>query len=241
MREALAPSGTLRAAFLGANPVQGVVNPRTKEVTGPVADVVKELARRMSVPFTISGLEGVPAVLEAVRTRAADIGFLAYDPTRAAQVAFTQTYSLAHNTYMVRRDSPIQTFADADRKGVRIGVGAGDSVDLFLSRTLKEAQLVRPSDRTMENAVRMLTNGEVEAYAANRQRLTEALASAPNLRLLPGSVLPVQQSMVVAKENAAGVAALDRFIDDIRQSGFLRQAVEGAKIAGLEVAPKGFR
>ena len=240
MRDALAPTGALRATFLGTNPVQGIVNAQTKEVTGPAADIVKELARRMGVPFTITGTD-VSGVMETVRSRTADIGFLAFDPTRAVGITFTQSYSLAHNTYMVPKDSPLQTFADADRKGVRIGVAGGDSVDLFLSRTLKQAELVRPADRSMESIVRMLSVGEVQAYAANRQRLTEAAARAPNMRLLDGSVLPVQQAMVVTQENAAALAILNRFIDEARASGFLRQAIERAKLAGVDVAPKDAR
>ena len=237
-RNALAPTGTLRAVFLASNPVQAVVNAQTGEVTGPAADVARELSRRMGVALSIKGLDGVPAVMEAVTTRSADIGFLAFDATRAVQVSFSQPYSIGHNTYMVRRDSPIRTISDADRAGVRIGVGAGDAVDLHLSRTLKQAQIVRPANRTMDEAVRMLTANEIEAYAANIQRLTEAVARAPHLRLVPGSVLPVQQSIVVSKENATGVEILNRFIDELRDSGFLRQAIERAAIAGVEVAPK---
>jgi polar amino acid transport system substrate-binding protein len=238
LRTAVAPTGTLRAVFLASNPVQGRVNSQTGAVTGPAADITRELAGRIGVPFTITGLDGVPAVMDAVNKGTADIGFLAFDLARASQVNFTQAYSIGHNTYMVRRDSPIQTIADADRAGVRIGVGAGDAVDLHLTRTLKLAQLVRPTNRTMEEAVRMLAAGEIEAFAANRQRLTEISAQAPNMRLIPGSVLPVQQSLAVGKEKNAAVPLLNRFIDAIRDSGFLRDAIERANLAGVEVAPR---
>jgi polar amino acid transport system substrate-binding protein len=157
---------------------------------------------------------------------------------RAPQVNFTQPYSIGHNTYMVRRDSPIQTVADADRTGVRIGVGAGDAVDLHLTRTLKQAQIVRPTNRTMEEAVRMLAAGEIEVFAANRQRLTEVSAQAPNMRLIPGSVLPVQQALALGKENTAAVPLLNRFIDTLRDSSFLQRTIERANLAGVEVAPK---
>jgi polar amino acid transport system substrate-binding protein len=238
MRDALAPTGTLRAAFLGGNPVQGSVDPKTGEARGPVGDIVRELARRLGVPFKIAGLEGVPAVMNAVRTGGADVGFLAYDATRAEQVAFTQAYSLGHNTYMVRRDSPLQTFAEFDRPGVRIGLGAGDAVDLHLSRTLKQAQIVRPTNRSMEEAVRLLNAREIDAFAANKQRLSETVAKAPNLRLLEGSVLPVQQSMVAAKENVAAVKILDSLIDEWRNSGLLKEILARANLAGVEVAPR---
>ena len=238
MRQALAAKGELRAVFLASNPVQARVDPKTGDVTGPAADIVRELASRLSVPFSIRGLDGVPAVMEAVTTGNADIGFLAYDATRTVQVGFTQPYSIGHNTYMVRNDSRLRTVDDADRPGVRIGVGGGDAVDLHLTRTLKQAQLIRPSNRTMEEALRMVVAGEVDAYAANRQRLTEIAGQSSNVRLLPGSVLPVQQSIVVSKENSTGVAALNRFIDEIRDSGFLGEAIARAKLAGVEPTPK---
>jgi polar amino acid transport system substrate-binding protein len=237
-RRAMAPTGTLRAVFLASNPVQGRVDPRTGAVSGPAADVVREFAGKLQLPFSIRGLDGVQAVMNAVTQGAADIGFLAFDPTRAEQVGFSQPYSIGHNAYMVRQDSPIRTVEEADRTGVRIGVGAGDAVDLHLSRTLKQAQVVRPTERTMEQAVRMLAAGEIEAYAANRQRLAETLAAAPNMRLVPGSVLGVQQSIVVRKDNTAAVSALNRFIDELRDSGFLQRAISRANLAGVEVAPK---
>src|SRR5262245_52454079 len=96
-RNALAPTGTLRAVFLATNPVQAVVNSQTGEVTGPAADVARELARRIGAPLSIKGLDGVPAVMEAVTKRTADIGFLAFDATRAVQVSFSQSYSIGHN------------------------------------------------------------------------------------------------------------------------------------------------
>jgi polar amino acid transport system substrate-binding protein len=237
MRSTLAPSGTLRAVFLASNPVQAVVNPQTGEVAGPAADVARELARRIGVPVSITGLDGVPAVMDAVTKRTADIGFLAFDVTRATQVGFSQPYSIGHNTFMVRQDSPIRNVADADRMGVRIGVGGGDAVDLYLTRTLKQAVIVRPANRAMDEAVRMLITGDIDAYAANVQRLTEAASREPRLRLIPGSVLGVEQSIVVAKENQAGIQMLDQFIDELRKTGFLRQAIDRARLAGVEVAP----
>ena len=241
MRAVLAPKGTLRAVFLGSNPVQGRIDAKTGAITGPAADIVRELARRIGVPFSLNGLGGVPAVMQAVSKGEADMGFLAFDPTRATQVSFTQAYSIGHNTYMVVKDSPIRSVADADRPGVRIGVRSGDAVDLHLTRTLKQAQLVRSTSGSMEDAVRMLAAGELDAFATNAQRLSEVVAQTPNMRLVAGSVLPVQQSIVAAKENAAGLSFLNEFIDDIRTSGFLRDSIERASLAGVEVAPRGER
>src|SRR3982074_1122493 len=132
----LAPTGTLRAAYIATNPVQAFVDPATKEVRGPGAEITRELARRAGVPFTVTGAKGVEGVLEAVKNGTADIGFLAFDPVRAAQVDYSQNYSLAQNTYVVVDNSPIKSVPDADRAGVRVGVGARDAGDYFLPTAL---------------------------------------------------------------------------------------------------------
>src|SRR6476659_6258907 len=117
----LAPTGTLRAAYISTNPVQASVDPATKEVRGPAADIARELGKRASVPVTVTGARGVDGVIEAVKSGAADIGFVAFDPVRAEHVDFSQNYALAQNTYLVRENSPIKSVADVDRAGVRIG------------------------------------------------------------------------------------------------------------------------
>ncbi len=242
MREALTPTGTLRAAFLGRNPVQVRVDPQTGEVTGPAADVARELGRRIGVSVTIQPLSDVPAVIDAVSNGSADIGFIAYDTTRAQRVAFTQAYVYGHNSYIVRADWPINTFADADREGTRIAANLGNAVDLFLDRTLENAELVHLARGTPdEEAARMLLAGEIDAYAANKQRLAAVVASEPRVRVLDGSVLAVEQSIVVAQENEAVVPQLDLFIDELRASGLMQEIVDRYMIAGVEVAPRGRR
>lgn len=242
MRDVLAPTDSLRAAFLGRNPVQVRIDPQTGEISGPAVDVARELGRRVGVPVTIQPLSGVPAVIEAVENGSADIGFIAYDTTRAQRVDFTQAYIYGHNSYIVSGDSPIQTFADADREGIRIGAVAGNAVDLFLSRTLESAELVHLTRGTPdEEATRMVLAGELDAYAANKQRLAAVVASESRVRVLDGSVLPVEQSIVVAQENEAVLPQLGLFIDELRDSGFLQEIVERYMLAGVEVAPRGTR
>ena len=102
LREVLTSTGTLRAAFLGRNPVQVRVDPQTGQVSGPAVDVARQIGGRMGVEVTIQPLSGVPAVIEAVREGSADIGFIAHATTRAQRVAFTQAYIYGHTSYIVR-------------------------------------------------------------------------------------------------------------------------------------------
>src|SRR5262249_48657166 len=113
----LAPTGTLRAVFLGGNPVQGRIDPQTGVASGVVPDLVQELARKLGVPFKIASAPAAGGVIDALKTGAADIGFLAYDETRAREVDFGAAFMVMFNSYVVRANSPIQRTADIDRAG----------------------------------------------------------------------------------------------------------------------------
>jgi polar amino acid transport system substrate-binding protein len=237
----LAPTGTLRAAYIAANPVQAFVDPATKEVRGPGAEITRELAKRAGVPFTITGAKGVDGVLEAVKNGTADIGFLAFDPVRAAQVDFSQDYSLAQNTYVVVESSPIKSVADADRAGVRIGVSARDAGDYFLTKALKHAELKRNEGGISDTIVKALLAGELDAYAGNRMRLHEAAQKTPGLRLVPDNFYGVEQAVIVPKGDTAKLSIIERFIDEARASGFIADAIKRSGLIGVDVAPAGMR
>jgi len=237
----LAPTGTLRAAYIATNPVQASIDPVTKEVRGPAAAITAALARRAGVPFTVTGAKGVEGVLEAVKSGQADIGFLAFDAVRAAQVDFSQNYALAQNTYIVVEGSPIRSVADADRPGVRIGVGARDAGDYYLTRTLKSATLVRNDGGIGDAIVKALLAGELEAYAGNRMRLDAAAKKTPGLRLVPDNFYGVEQAVIVPKGNAARLAIVEKFIDEARASGLIAEAIAKAGLVGVDVAPPGPR
>src|ERR1044071_701707 len=233
----LAPTGTLRATYISTNPVQAFVDPATKEVRGPAAAIAVELAKRAGVPVAITGAQGVQGVIDRVRNGAADIGFVAFDPVRAEQVDFSQNYALAQNTYIVADRSPIKSVADADRAGVRIGVGARDAGDYFLTRTLKAATLVRNEGGIGDATMKALLAGELDAYAGNRMRLHEAAKKSPGLRLVADNFYGVEQAVIVPKGEAARLGIVNRFLDEARISGLIADAITRAGLVGVDVAP----
>src|ERR1041384_4408490 len=233
----LAPSGTLRAVYIATNPVQALVDPATKEVRGPAADLARELGKRAGVAVTVTGARGVDGVIEAVKNGSADIGFVAFDPVRAEHVDFSQNYALAQNTYLVTENSPIKSVADIDRADIRIGVGARDAGDYFLTRTLKAATLVRNDGGIGEAVVKALLAGELDAYAGTRMRLHAAAKKTPGLRLVPDNFYGVEQAVIVPKGDAALRAIINRFIDEARASGFIAGSIARAGLVGVDVAP----
>src|SRR6185436_1287113 len=237
----LAPTGTLRAAFLGTNPVQARTDPKTGEVTGPIADLVRELARRLNVPFTLIPAPNAQGVIAHVQGGTADIGFLAYEEARAREVEFAGPFAVMYNTYLVRADSQLHTVEDADREGVSIGAVRAQTQELYLSANLKRARVkiveAQPSQAEIE---RMLGGREVDAFAQNTQRAADAVTAAGSrvpLRALTGSYVGVEQSFVVKKGDTANAAMLDRFVDELRASGFIRAALDRAQLGTVGVAP----
>lgn len=230
-------AGTLRATYIARNPVQASVDPATGEVRGPGAAIAREVARRLDVEAKITGLASPAAVIDSVRKGEADIGFVAFDPERAAEVDYCDVYVLAQNTYLVREESPIRTVADIDRAGVKVGVTARDTADLVLTRNLKAAEIRRNTSGSVDTALQWLTDGTVDAYGTNRQRLTALAAKHAGYRLLPDNFYGVPQSVVVAKGNAAMRGAVNGVIDEARRSGLIARSIAEAGLAGVDVAP----
>jgi polar amino acid transport system substrate-binding protein len=235
----IAPTGSLRAAYLGNNPAQAVRDPVSGEIRGASADVARELGRRINAPVTLIPSTSPQAVIDAVSKGEADIGFVAYAPSRTGTVAFSQTYMLVRQSFLVPENSPIRSVTDIDQPGRRIAGGKGDSITLFLVRTLKHAKLIE-TDNSPADTKQKFANGEIDAFGANRQRLTNMAAEMPGYRLLPDNIFDVPQTIILPKDKPQILAEVNRFIDDVRGSGFLAAAIERGHIPGVEIAPAGY-
>lgn len=233
----LASGDTLRVAYLGTNPAHSIADPKTGERRGVAIDMATELARRQQAALALIPSPNPQAVLDAVSGGTADIGFVAYNPERAGPVEFSQSYLLVQQTLLVRADSALRSVRDIDRAGLRIGARAGDSIALYLARTLKQAQLVALSEADTREAPSRVASGGLDAFGANRQRLTDLQRATSGLRLLPDDLYGVEQSIVVPRGNTAALTRVNQFIDDIRQSGFLQQSIARSGVAGIAVAP----
>lgn len=237
----LAPTGTLRATYIGSNPVQAIVDPATGETRGPAMALTAGLAKRAGVAMTISAAANVQAVIDSVRNGTADIGFVAYDAARAEQVDFSQTYALAQNTYLVTDKSPIRAVADVDRAGTHVGVTARDAGDTYLTRTLKAATLTRSESGIDAQLLKSLQTGGVQAIAGNRMRLTAIAKATPGLRVVVDNFYGVEQAIIVSKGNAARLTLVNQFIDEARSSGLIADSIARAGLVGADVAPPGIR
>ena len=233
----LAPTGTLRATFIGNNPVQGRVDP-AGTLTGPAPDLVRELARRLGVPFVITPLPSAGAVLENVRDGKADIGFLAFEAARAREVEFSDPYVASGSVYAVRASSAFKATSDLDRAGLTIGAVSGQSQEVYVREQVKNARIDSLASVPSNAAIaKMILDGKLDAFAANRTRMEELVREFPALRILPDNFLMTLQAIVVAKGKRSQLEQVNRFIADMRTSGFLKTSIGRASLVGVDVAP----
>ncbi len=238
-RSVLAPTGTLRASFIITNPVQGRVDAQTGATTGPAPDLARELARRLGVPHVIAPLANAGAVLESVTSGRMDIGFLAYDPERASQVDFSDPYVNSGAAYAVPTKSRFQRSSDVDRAGVTIGAVAGQAPELYVREHVKSARVESLPEVPANAALgKMLLDGTFDAFFANRTRMEELVRDVPGLRVLGDDFMVTSQAIVVQKGNTSRLAEINRFLADVRVSGFMKASLDRAQVAGVRVAPE---
>jgi polar amino acid transport system substrate-binding protein len=233
----LAPTGTLRAAYIVANVAQARLDQATGQVSGVIADITRELGRRHGIPVEIMPLPTAAAVLEAVRAGKADIGFVAPNPERTGVVLYSHTYMLVQQSALVRADSPLHSVAELDRPGHVIGINTDDSVGVWLRQRLKAATVRETADYTLRDAVQWLRDGAVVAFAGGRQRLLSGTGNAPGLRMLDDNFYGVPQAIAVPLERADRLALVEAALGEMRASGFLADSIARSGIEGLTVAP----
>ncbi len=228
----------LRAAYISTNAAQAVLDPQSGEFRGVSADVARDLGQRLKKAVEILPQATAADVISAVQKGDADIGFVAPNPARMV-LAYSQTYMLVQQSFLVREGSSIKSTADLDLAGQVLGANTGDSVGTYIKGNFKRAQLLESPDYTMNEAVRWLADGKVIAFGGNRQRLGMATSIDKNigLRLLPDNLYAVPQAIAVAPGNPALLAFVNSALDEMRASGFLDAAVKRGGIEGVGVAP----
>jgi polar amino acid transport system substrate-binding protein len=228
----LAPIGKLRVGINFGNMVlaQGTVDaPR-----GITPDLARELGKRLGVPVEFIPFDAAGRTFEAMKAGKLDIIFLAIEPVRAAEMEFTAPYVLIEGVYLVPKDSPLKTVADVDREGVRIGVNKDSAYDLFLTRTLKHATLLRA-----ENGVDLFVKDKLEAAAGVKQPLVAYAKTNPNVRVMDGRFMEIRQAMGTQKGREAGSRYLHTFIEEMKASGFVADALKRSHQPDATVAPPG--
>jgi polar amino acid transport system substrate-binding protein len=233
----LAPSGVLRAGINLSNFLLVSGKGPAGEPQGVAPDMAREIAARLGVPVEYVPFARPGELADAAGRNVWDIGLIAAEPARAEVIAFTAAYAEIEATYLVPAGSPLATIADVDRPGVRIAISARSAYDLWLSRHLAHAELVRAG--SLEASYEIFVGDKLDALAGLRPRLLQDVDKLPGARILDGRFTAVQQAVGTAKGNEAGAAFLRDFVEEAKASGLVARLIERHGVRGLSVAPPG--
>lgn len=229
----LAPAGTLRVGINLSNFLLTKTDTATGEHGGVAPDLGRELGRRLGVPVQLVAYPNPGALADAAGSGAWDVGFLAAEPQRAREIDFTAAYVEIEASYLVPPGSALQSIAEVDREGVRIAVPEKSAYELYLTRSLKQATLVR--EKGADKAFQRYLDDKLDALAGLRPRLLAEREKQPGSRILVGKFTAVQQAAGTPIGRSAGARYLREFIEDVKNSGLVAQAIEAHGVRGLSM------
>ena len=233
---ALAPTGRLRASINLGNPILARKDAGPDGAAGVSVDLARALAKELGVPLEVKVFDAAAKSVEAVTSGQADIGFFAVDPLRGEGIRFSAPYVLIEGAYLVKQGSPLKDNADVDRPGIRVMAGKGSAYDLYLSRELKAATMMRTT--TSQAVVDSFLAEGADVAAGVKQQLEADAARLAGVRLLPGRFMVIEQAMgVPSGRGDAAQTLLKAFVERAKASGFVADALKRHNIQGALVAP----
>ncbi|GJG94718.1 ABC transporter substrate-binding protein [Cupriavidus pauculus] len=233
-RAQLTGTGKMRVAINLGNPILAS-RASNGDLQGVSVDLAREAARRLGVTPDLIAFQSAGSVVEAVKSKQVDLAFVAIDPVRGADIDYTAPYVIIEGAYLVRNDSTLQRNEDVDRSGTRVVVGKGSAYDLYLTRALKQATLVRAP--TSPAVTDMFLAQRLDVAAGVRQQLEADAKRVGGVRMLPGRFMVIEQAMGVPKGRTAAQAWLSAYIEEMKASGFIAEALRRHQIEGAGVAP----
>ena len=237
MKDELAPTGKIRVGLNYQNFLLVLGNAPDGSPQGIAPDLGRELARRAGLPVEFIPFKTAGALADAVKAGSWDVAFLGNEPARANEIAFSAAYLEIPVTFMVPPGSKIRSIADVDQEGVRVSVSEKSAYDLFLTRTLKHAQIVRVQG--IEASYKHFEEQRLEALAGLQPRLLIDTESMPGSRILEGQITGVQQSVGTHKPRGKAAEFIRKFVEDVKRTGFVARTIEKHRIRGVTVAPPG--
>ncbi len=230
--KAFAPTGTLRVAINLGNSVLAQTDPTTGAPKGVTPELATELAKRLSVPHRFITFDAAGKVFDVIKRGEIDLANNANEPVRAAQNDKTPPNHKNEGVYMVPKGSALKSVADVDRAGIRIGVNKASAYDLFLTRTLKHATLMRGDD-----GVALFKAEKLEAAGGVKQPLVAYAKTDPDVRIMDGRFMEIRQAMGTPKGRTAAAQYLRGFVEEMKASGFVADALKRSNQPDAAVAP----
>jgi polar amino acid transport system substrate-binding protein len=232
-----APTATLRVGINLGNPILANEEPITKRLYGVTIDIANEIGKRISLPVQLTPFKTAGATVDAVKSGEIDLVFVAIDPVRGADISYTPAYIQIEGAYMVKADSSINNNDEVDAVGNEIVVGKGSAYDLYLSREIKNATLLRAA--SSQAVVDDFMSGQGNIAAGVKQQLESDAKRYEGLRMLPGRFMVINQAIGIPKARThyeSTTTYLSNVIAELKQSGFIADAMKRHNIQGAKVA-----
>lgn len=232
-----APTGVLRVGINLGNPILANENPISKHLYGVTIDIANEIGKRISLPVQLIPFRSAGATVDAVKTGEIDLVFVAIDPVRGADISYTPAYIQIEGAYMVKASSPLKANDEVDAIGNEIVVGKGSAYDLYLTREIKNATLLRAANS--QAVIDDFMSGAGNVAAGVKQQLESDAKRYEGLRMLPSRFMVINQAIGIPKVRPnyeATSAYLSNVIAELKQSGFVAEAMKRHNIQGAKVA-----
>jgi polar amino acid transport system substrate-binding protein len=231
----LAPKGRLRVGINLGNIVLAQIDPHTGELSGVTVALARELGTRLGVDLDLIRFDAAGKVFDALKAGALDVIFLAIDPFRAQEIAFSPPYALIEGNFVVEASSKLYSMTDIDKPGMRVTVARGSAYDLFLTRALKQATLLRLP--TGIEALEVFSSDRLEAAGSVKQPIVKFMEAHGNLRLIEPAFMQIRQAMGTPQGRPLGAAYLRSFIEEMKAAGVVAEALRRSGQHDVEVAP----
>ncbi len=235
MVKTLAPSGRLRVGVNTGNFLL-VSKEADGRIRGIVHDLGQELAKRLGTSAEYVLYPQAGEVADAAKAGAWDVAFIGAEPQRANEIDFTEAYIEIEATYLVPAGSPIRTLEEVDHKGVRIAAANRSAYDLWLTRNLKHAELLRAEG--IEGSYQLFLKEKLDVLAGLKPRLLIDQAKLPGSRILEGRFTAVQQAIGAPKGRPGAAGYLQAFVAEIKTSGLVADLIRRHNVNGVTVANK---
>ena len=235
--KSFAPTGSLRVGINLGNPVLASEDAATKKLSGISVDIANEIGKRINLPIQLIPFKSASATVDGIKNGELDMVFVAIDPVRGADISYTPAYIQIEGAYMVKASSPLKSNVEVDVAGTEIVVGKGSAYDLYLTREIKNATLLRAA--SSQAVIDDFMAGKGNVAAGVKQQLESDAKRYEGLRMLPGRFMVINQSIGIPKARsdfAKTTAYLSEVITQLKQSGFIVNSMQRHHIQGAKVA-----
>ncbi len=233
----IAPTGKLRMG-LNASTTTLVTRTADGNFSGISVDLGKFIAEKLGMAYE-------PVVYASPATWTAsfgkdewDIGVTGRNATVGKLLDFGPDVILIESVFVA---APGREFTDArevDRTGIKIAVSGNASADVFLSRTLKSAQIVRVAGDTASVIDVLRSRGKADVYATLAENASVIAERLPGAKIIPGVFNTVGFAVAMPKgRSSIAQARLAQIVNEAKAAGLVQKAVEKSGLKGVRVAP----